>query len=349
MSAFTPGRRTLTQGEEIARVFIAGEEARFIFGRGTQVFPNLPVPIYGATAVRMATDDDAVWFEFGFQIDAELDGNAAAGFTDAGNYIRIEIEQSTDLVNWNMGKFVPAAVPVTDNLDGTYTYWSRGVFPRLWKYVTIDLTATTTRYGKSITAVQLFGSTLALPNYPYAMPAAAATLQADLRALGYSGATVTSTSAPLTARAINHTVNGNQNLPVTMSGTSVSMVKNEYGSNITLPGYPYAMPAQQATLQAALRTAGYTGAVVMLFADEWEVFIPDRDTILGERRFDLTITPGDPYPHWDFFGTYLGLAPATTIPGVSGNVRATTGLAPLEEAARQFARLKLTTGTRYQP
>lgn len=93
MSDYAKGRETRTEGVIVDRVFCAGQEAAFVFGKGTQVFPNLPVPIYGCTEARSVDETDVLWFEFGFKIDASLSGNAAAGFTDSGNYLRIDIEQ----------------------------------------------------------------------------------------------------------------------------------------------------------------------------------------------------------------------------------------------------------------
>jgi len=292
---------------------------------------------------RIVSDDGGVWFEVGFTALGQMNGNAAAGFTMGTTLM--ELQQSLDLVTWNMGKFEPAPVPEIDNGDGTFTYWSRSTVPRLWKYVTIDETATTSRYGKSITAIHLLGNLLALPNYPYDMPSEAAQLQTDLIAAGYAGATVTSTAANISVKVTNHYWDGSSyqrdDLPVTLSGSDVTMVNDINGANITLPGYPYAMPAQRATLQSDLVAAGHSGAVVMLYDDPWTVFVPNLVTILDDRRFEITITPDDPFPRWNMFGTYEGLISDNIIKGTFSNVRATTGLAPLQEAGKQFARLRV--------
>lgn len=350
MSDYAKGRETRTEGVIVDRVFCAGQEAAFVFGKGTQVFPNLPVPIYGCTEARSVDETDALWFEFGFKIDASLSGNAAAGFTDSGNYLRIDIEQSIDLVNWSMGKFVPAPTPVINNGDGTWTYWSRCLTPVWWYNVLVDLSVESSRYGKSITNISIGGVTVSLPGYPYAMPSQAATLQTHLRAAGYTGAVVSSVSSPLVAEAKNHHPSGRTNLPVTMAGSNVTVVKDGSGSTISLPGYPYAMPAQRATLQTHLIAAGFTGAVVMLYADSWSIFLPDRLAAVGlQRQTILTITPDDPYPAWDMFGTYQGFQSAAAVVGTHGNVRPAGGGGTLDESDKQFARLKLTSGTRYQP
>ena len=335
-------------GSEVGQLFTAGQEAEFAFGAGTCVFARMPVAIYGVTTSRWVTDDTGVWWEVGFTMDSTLTGNASTGWVDAGNYFKLEIQQSLDLINWSMGKFTPVAT--TDNGDTTFTYWGRCTVPRLWKYVKIDLTAISARYGKTITAVKLFGATLALPGYPYAMPTQAAALQADLRALGYTGATVTSIAAPLTAEIIRYYyTNGgavNDLYQVTYTGASVSLVKTGAGASISLPGYPYAIPSQAATLQADLITAGHTGAVVRLFADTWTIFIPDRDTVLAAREFQITFTPADPRPEFDMFGGQT-TNQDNLVSGISSNLRATASGATLSEAEKQFARFKITSGTRY--
>ncbi len=244
-----------------------------------------------------------------------------------------------------MGKFEPAPTPEVNNGDGTYTYWSRCTQPRVWKFVRVDLTLTSNRAGKSITNLKLFGNTIALTGYPYAMPADAARLQTDLLALGYTGATVSSVYKPFTVEVWSHDLNVVR-FPVTLVGSNVTAVKNSSGTTIAL-AYPYAMPAQAATLKAALVAAGYPYANVRCYADEWTIFIPNRDTVFNNRQLTATITPADSFTYVGLMGT--GTDAGDTILGTSGNVRATTGLAPLEEATKQFARLKISPGSRYDP
>ena len=208
MAEFTKGRKTRTKGVEISRVFVGGQEAAFIFGKGTQLFPNLPVPIWGCLESRVVLDSAQYWFEMGFRVDTELVGNAANGWTDSGNYLRIDTEWSPDLVNWSAGKFVPAPVSVINNGDGTWTYWSRAIHPQnsavksgmivsssgaaysgqVGNIVTID-----TR-NNPFTALTILGVVRALGGFPYTMPTDAARMQTDLAAI-FPGATVESSSA----------------------------------------------------------------------------------------------------------------------------------------------------------
>jgi len=353
MADFIPGQRVFHQGEEVNGFITAGETSRFAFGQAQQILPALPFAIYGMTEARMVSDGSGRWFEFGWTIDLSgsgwtMGGNSAAGWTDSGNYLRMEIEYSTDLQTWSMGKFVPAAVPVVDLGSGCFEFWSRCSTPVIWETVMVDFTAETNRYGKSITGITLKKSAVSLPRYPYSMPAQAATLQADLRAAGYTGAAVTSSAADMTVGVKNHTPGGAIFLPVTMAGANVTGVSYQRSPITSGMSYPYAMPAARATLQTHLRAAGFSGAVVMLFDDPWTITLPDVSATGTVRDFILSITPGDPYPAWDFFGNYLGEQPATAVAGSSGNVRDPAGN-PLSESPRGFARLRISPGTRYDP
>jgi hypothetical protein len=291
---------------------------------------------------RTVLDADGFWFEAGFLSPTNaLVGSAAEGWLDPGGFLKFRFERSEDLQTWDhQVKTCPTGIESAG--DGDYRYWARAVVPMYWQTTLRDFRLTATDYGKSITEIYCYNTVISLPNYPYAMPSQKATLQADLRAAGYSGALVTSTSGALTAQAIDHTVNGGKSLTVTQSGTNVTAVSFA-GSTISLPSYPYAMPSQKATLQADLRTAGYSGAVVKLFADEWNIFLPDRSLTGSYLPFFLTITPGDPFKTWNTFGEYQGESPGTRRRGGIENTRDPAGN-PLQEASRQFFRLGISAG-----
>ena len=350
MADFILGRHAFFGGVEIEAMHHDGEEIEFAFGNGTQIFPNAPVEIYGRTQYRVVHDADRQVFEVGFAIDTEMTGNAATGWTDSGNYLKFEIQQSDDLETWNMGRFIPAPVPVVDLGGGNFQYWARCVVPIKWQETLVDFRATSTRYGKEITSIEILGVDLDLPNFPYAMPADAAQLQTDLRANGYPDSTVTvDTTSPISAEGRNYQAGGANVLHFVMSGSNVTGVHLFSAANpvISLPSYPYFMPSQRATLQTHLRSAGYAGAVVRLHAGEWEIFIPDL-AAPPTRNGTLVFTPGDPFPTWDFFGNYLGEAPANQVSFEPENTRDPAGN-PLQESARQFARFKISAGSRYNP
>lgn len=314
---------------------VVGEfiEVPFVY---RQICDELP-----QTETRLADEADAKWFEFGFTAPEELVGNAETNWVDAAGEISWKIQSSYDLLTWEEDKMTDCTTTAIDNMDGTFTFWARRTIPLFWKSVVIDLTVESNRYGKSITGITLFQTAVSLPNYPYAMPSQASQLQTDLRAAGYTGATVTSSSASLTAGAVNHTVDGRKLLQVTHSGATVTAVTPFGGSAISLPNYPYALPGDRALLQSDLRTAGQTGAVVMLYKDPWTIFLPDRSASGLVRDLVLNITPDDPYPAWDGFGNYIGLASSAFVVGSFDNVRS-TGLTPLPEAGKCFFRVKRT-------
>ena len=85
----------------------------------------------------------------------------------------------------------------------------------------------------------------------------------------------------------------------------------------------------------------------MLFGDEWTITLPDIETTFDERQFGLTISPDDPRPAF-YLGEYVGESGQVAVVGDFTNLRATTGLDPLTEAKRQFARLGITRGPNYQ-
>lgn len=194
-------RKTRIKGVEASRIFYHGQETTFLFGKGTQIFPNLPVAVYGTSMSRVVTDSGQKWFEFGFMIDTTLTGNSSAGWTDSGNYFKLEPEWSLDLVNWSMGKFVPAPTPVV-TVTGGFEYWSRCIHPVDSSTKTGQLSLVSgsgiagalydTR-NNPFTALTIAGVVRALGGFPYTMPTDAARMQTDLAAI-FPGATVVATT-----------------------------------------------------------------------------------------------------------------------------------------------------------
>jgi hypothetical protein len=315
-------------------------------GEFTPLEPGEVIDGMSGTLYRIAQDSVGNWFEIGFLSPVLLEGDAETGWLDPQGFLRIRPQRSTDLVAWDHNLGTAPGTPEADGDD--YIYWARMNVP-IWYYnVVVDLTATSTRYGKSITDISIGGIAVSLPGYPYAMPADAAELQADLRANGYPGAVVSSVAAGLSLDIINHTYADNSYnrfvLQATLSGTNVTEVRSG-GTLITLPSYPYSLPSQAATLQADLRSAGQTGAVVRLYGDAWTILLPDRPAAdLLQRQEVITFTPGDPFPYWNFFGEYQGLVPDNTLTAEVGNIRPGVGDAVLTEALKQFGRFQLSAG-----
>lgn len=323
------------QGRSVKTLRREGRQLSLLIHQNRQIYPGKRLDL-GPVPHRIVSAVEATWFEFAWSSNELLTGTAATGWTDARGLVTVTPKVSEDLATWTSQVIDAPGSPELQG-DGSYLYWVRGTVPLYWEQTLCDFTLASNRYGKSVTSISLLGVAISLPGYPYALPAQKAALQADLRTAGYAGATVTSSTAAISVQVRNHISTGTATLQVTMSGANVTAVAPVNGTTISLPGYPYAMPSQQATLQAALRTAGYAGAVVMLFGDPWQIFIPDRLVTGNLRPFNAEITPGDPYPGYDFFGAYVGIVPATGLVGTQINTRTPAGL-PLEERKKQFGR-----------
>ena len=290
--------------------------------------------------VVMVHDTSGHWFDLEVILPPDFAGNPTDGWSNGT--IHLGMSWSDDLTSWRAAgegwDFSPGKETPETMANDWQKWFVRCVStPVFWKSIMIDLTSISDRFGKAITGLTIYGTAVSLPNYPYEMPAQAALLQTDLRAAGYAGAVVSSVAAPLRVQARNHTSKGASVLAVTQSGANVTAVASN-GVTIPLPGYPYALPGQLASLQTDLRNAGKSGAVVMLFGDEWTIFLPNRSATGTLRDFTVTFTPADPFPYWDMHENFQGDMPGNALAGTSGNVRTPTGV-PLLEAMKAFARI----------
>lgn len=314
---------------------------------GGELTPLEPELVFdGASGVvfRVVEEVDARWFEIGFESPVLLDGDAETGWLTEEGYLRLRPQRSENLTEWDYNVTTIAPEATGDN----WIHWARFGKP-IWYYNVIsDLSLSCDRYGKSITEIRVGNVPISLPSYPYAMPSQAATLQTHLRSAGYTGAVVSNVTNAISVEINNHIQGAKLPYQVTLSGSNVTQVRDNYATPISLPSYPYAMPAARATLQADLRTAGHTGAVVKLYGDEWTIFLPDvPSTNPQDRAFQITFTPTDPFKVWDFFGTYLGELPDSTADGTHDNIRPGVGQPELFETARQFGRIEITPGPNY--
>ena len=344
--------RSRMSQQEVSAIYYQGQMVPFALRGGKIVNAKTPIPI-PELKIRLVTDVEGKWMEVGFLSAIALEGNPTDGWVDAGDYVALRMQNSLDLVNWSNGNWIAApSGAVINNGDGTFWYWSRCTVPQYWKNLTIDNHIGSNLYGKSISQIKIANATVSLPGYPYAMPSQAATLQAALRTAGYTGATVSISAADMSASIINYyyanSLFNRDALQAVINGSDqVTEVIDNSGVRVPLPSYPYQMPAAQATLQTDLRAAGYSGAVVKLFEDPWEITIPNRTTTTTQSRaIQLTITPGDPYPDYNMMGTYLGLNQDNLIYGTFDNIHSAGGVDRVE-ADKQFARLQLLAGTRY--
>lgn len=289
---------------------------------------------------KTTLESDAMWFDLEIILPDDFTGSPETGWTNGT--LDLGLDYTTNLDAWETIDWITTpGTSVEDLMDGTKRHFARASVPVFWIETMVDLRISSNRQGKSITAIHLLETTLALANYPYEMPADAAQLQTDLRALGLDDSTVSVTTAPLTVQVKNHTSGGTPVMSVTMDGADVTAVGFFGDSPLDLPGYPYTMPTDRADLQADLRANGAEGAVVKLFDDVWEIFIPDQLATGNLRPITLDFTPNDPYPAFDFTGASIGEGNDSVAVGTFENVRDPEG-DPLREEIRAFAVMRIT-------
>ena len=352
--------KTRSQGQLVSVVYHQGAMVPFIM-RGTRILYKKDAVELPQTLIRMVTDATGDWMEIGFLSDKVLEGSATDGWTDPGHYCVLELQNSFDLVTWLNGNFIAApSGGVVDNGNGTWYYWSRSIAPKYLKNVLVDYDLKSTRGNKSITALTLHGASISLPNFPYVVTTSMAQLQTDLRAAGYTNAIATYSAAAYTAEIRRHYLYTDDqgitgamiaSYAVTHSGDTVTEVRIvETDTVVSLPGYPYSLPSQAAQLQADLVAAGQSGAVVRLFSGEWRIYLPDRTTAVAQslRSFKATFTINDQYPRWSDTNAYQGLINDNTAEVGYTNLREASGGTIADGAGKQFARLRITKGDRYE-
>jgi hypothetical protein len=292
------------------------------------------------TSATTTEDSVARWFDLEIIMPDDFTGSPEIGWSNGT--INLALDYTTDLTTWETVDWITTpGTSVEDLGDGRNKHFARCAVPVQWLETLVDFVLTCDREGKEITSIKVLGSDVSLSGFPYAMPADASRLQADLRTAGFTGATVTTSSAPISVFARDYQFSGWHLLTATMSGSNVTAM-DEFGSPITLPGFPYAMPTDRADLQADLRTAGYSGAVVMLHDDPWAITLPNVLTTGFIRDFSLKFTPGDPFPVWSFDGTPQEDNPYDYASGQFENIRDPEGGSLREETARAFAAVRIT-------
>lgn len=195
-----------TEGDEIQMLI---EEGRVVYMRdpGRALWKRIPI----LTKCRMVEENGVngweKWFDFGMELPTVtapfITGNSGAGWSLLGGLFTLHMEQTENLVDWNMGRMLPA--PVAVESDGNpdpdleiLTYWARSFFPRDSRIKTgqlVSVMADNDPRRNPITYVKINGVLLALARYPYSLPTQAGFLAEDLAELGFLGATVISTAA----------------------------------------------------------------------------------------------------------------------------------------------------------
>lgn len=187
----------------ITRPIVNGQLARMLVRRGRQVWPcRRAAPMHGVVSYRITEEDgpDGLekWFEVGFIAPGLLAGSAGAGWVDATGWLRIWLEHSEDLVTWSDDPLIDCPGSPSETEDG-WEYWARSPWPVDSMVKSgILFCESDARTGdprnNPFTSITIADEVQDLPNFPYSMPDDAAQLQADLRAAGWTGATVAATS-----------------------------------------------------------------------------------------------------------------------------------------------------------
>ncbi|MEI7912281.1 MAG: hypothetical protein WCK77_21830 [Verrucomicrobiota bacterium] len=157
-----------------------------------------PIPELPKTYVRISEINGAhgweKWFDFGFDSPELLTGSASAGWSASDRTFSPLWRE--DLTTWITGKFTDVAGGPDDNGDGTWRYWCRSLWPvdSAIKTGTVSATSYGDYHNNPLTALTIKGVVQSLPHFPYTMPGDAAQMQTDIRAAGWTGATVVSSS-----------------------------------------------------------------------------------------------------------------------------------------------------------
>ena len=184
-----------------------GGEIDLLINGGQIVWARIPAtPGMPSLLGTRITEDDTgngpeKWFECGFPIRDidDMVGNASAGWTTLHGFFRLVLWWSENLADWSVGKFISVGTTLEtlDGIDCT-VYWARSIYPVDSMIKTGQLMAANSGNTRNnpIISVVINGEIQDLQHYPYDMASgtARALLQADLRASGWTGATVTATS-----------------------------------------------------------------------------------------------------------------------------------------------------------
>ncbi len=147
---------------------------------------------------RTVEDGGEKWFEVGFLSPFPLSGDAANGWIDPSGQTFLRFARSEDLVSWDHD-FIAAPDTPEDAGGGDWRYWARLKYPVDSEIKTGQLVVTSDpsedARNAPFTALVINGVAQSLAHFPYTMPGHAAQMQTDLRAVGWTGATVVSSSA----------------------------------------------------------------------------------------------------------------------------------------------------------
>lgn len=319
-----PIRKLLLNGREVTTLVRGG---RVVYRTGSAV----PLP---QLEYRVFDDGDNKWWEAWFYSGEELSGSAADGWTDVRGYAVLRLERSEDLQSWDHN-FTDLADNGTEVEAGIWKYGGRTIYPVDSVTKTGQLSLVRSRpdpRSNPLTAIVISDVDLALPNFPYDLPTDAATLQADLVAEGFTGATVEALSGGAYWALVTNYAG---QLPV--SPVSQLVIDNATQS---LPNYPYTIPGDEALLISDLEDLGWTD-VSIVYQGGYRIDIPDVESTgyNPSHRVDWT-----PYLVENMLGELVNY-----VSSISFDSEAVNEDGVRTAVASQFTRLRLTRGTRVLP
>ena len=165
--------------------------------RGGFVFEWTQATSSQQTGYRITTTTTDRWWEVSFVGPTGMTGSAATGYFDAATQSYYALQWSEDLIHWDLGKFTDCAGSPTSIGGGLSRYWCRSIYSLDSKVKTghmwCESIAGDTR-NNPFTSLTINNVVQSLANFPYTMPGGAAQMQTDIRALGWTGATVVATT-----------------------------------------------------------------------------------------------------------------------------------------------------------
>lgn len=152
------------------------------------------------TGVGVHDDGERKWFRFRVFLPPGMEGDPAAGWTDAGGLVRVRVQHSQTLTEWayNQVRRVAGADP-EPLADGRESWLCESLVPYDWRAKLVDIVIEQRpalymvdyQRDRDITGISIGTTAITLPAYPYSIPGDIAALVADLDTAGYPGCTVT--------------------------------------------------------------------------------------------------------------------------------------------------------------
>jgi len=181
-----------------------GSDIQFLMNAGQIIYAikhsqKIEVPLHYRKVIT-STD---IWFEVGVPVLASqpFSGNSSAGWTWLNGFFGLQLYWSENLTQWSLGKFTDIGSPEAATIDGEscFIYWARSMYSIDTKVKTGHMWVEFSDYyvgdsrNNPLNALTINNIVRAIAG-SYTMPGDAAALQAKLRELGFTDATVVAVS-----------------------------------------------------------------------------------------------------------------------------------------------------------